>query len=93
MSNRIDVDQTPNHIGGNFEWERAPSCCSLLRAAVDEEQFIFVSNFVDGKTGPNSFYMLPVTADGMLARSNGVQISHCPWCGTRIEARKRTASG
>lgn len=56
---------------------------------MDDERFIFVSNFVDGKEGPNTFYMLPVTSDGYFARSDGIQITHCPWCGTKIDARKR----
>lgn len=89
MSDRINVSQNTDHIGGNFEWEREPSCCSLLKAAVDEDRFIFVSNFVDGAAGPNTFYMFPVDADGYLVRSNGVVISYCPWCGTEINARKR----
>jgi hypothetical protein len=92
MSNHIDVHQNNDHIGGNFEWAVEPSCCSLLKDAVDEERFIFVSNFVDKKGGPNTFYMLPVTSDGHLARSDGVQISHCPWCGTKIDARKQYPS-
>lgn len=88
MSDRIELDQNDDHVGGRFQWEREPSCCSQLKAAIDEDKFIFVSNFVDGENGPNSFYMMPVDADGYLARSKGVQISHCPWCGTAIDARK-----
>jgi len=89
LPNRIQFTQNADHIGGAFKWEREPSCCSLLKDAVDEEQFVFVSNFVDGKDGPNSFYIMPLTADGSLARSDGVGIAFCPWCGTKIDARKR----
>lgn len=89
MVDRIKLDLKPDHIGRGFEWEREPSCCSLLKAAVDEEKFVFVSNFVEGKQGPNSFYIMPITEDGTLARSDGVSISYCPWCGTKIDARKR----
>jgi len=88
MADQIRIDQHDDHVGGNFKWEREPSCCSMLKAAVDEDRFIFVSNFVDGKKGPNSFYMMPVDADGYLVRSNGVQIVHCPWCGAKIDGRK-----
>jgi hypothetical protein len=83
-----DLGITKNHIGGNFEWEREP-CCDLMKGAVDEEKFVFVSNFVMGKEGPNSFYIMTLDADGRLARSDGLPISYCPWCGTKIGARKR----
>lgn len=76
-----------DHIGGNFKWEVAPSCCSLLKSAVDEEKFVFVSNFTDG--GNNSLYMMPVADDGSFARSNGIPIGFCPWCGTKIAVRKK----
>lgn len=87
MSRHIDIDQNEDHIGGNFEWETPPDCCGLLKAAVDDEKFVFVSNFTS--EGFNSLYMLPVTSDGFLARSNGLPISHCPWCGTEIKVRKK----
>ena len=76
-----------DHIGGNFKWEVSPSCCSLLKSAVDDEQYVFVSNFADG--GNNQFYMMPVTSDGEFARDNGIPIGFCPWCGTKIKARKQ----
>lgn len=88
MSKRIDFEQNEDHVGGKFSWKREPSCCSLLKAAVDEDRFVFVSSFVEGKDGPNSFYMMPVDADGYLVRNNGVSIVHCPWCGAKIDARK-----
>ena len=87
MANRMEIGQVADHIGGNFEWEVAPACCDLLKDAVDEEKFVFVSNFTDG--GKNAFYMMPVTSEGYFARDNGITISHCPWCGTKISARKQ----
>lgn len=87
MPQRIDVDQNADHVGGTFEWEVPPQCCEMLPAAVDDEKFIFVSNFTS--QGGNSFYMLPITESGYLARTDGIPISHCPWCGAKINARKR----
>ncbi|MER9373660.1 hypothetical protein [Mesorhizobium sp. M0491] len=89
MANRIDVDQNKDHIGGNFDWDVAPSCCDLLKDAVDEEKFIFVSNFVSEES--NTFYMLPVTNEGRFARDTGITISFCPWCGTKIVGKKKYA--
>ncbi|PBB31176.1 hypothetical protein [Mesorhizobium sp. WSM3868] len=83
----MEFDQNKDHIGGNFEWDVAPSCCDLLRGAVDEEKFIFVSNFAS--KGSNSFYMMPVTSDGYFARESGVTINHCPWCETKISGTKK----
>ncbi len=77
----------PDHVGGGFEWEREP-CCDLLKSAVDEEHFVFVSNFVGGPEKANSFYIMTLGSDGRLARSDGLSISYCPWCGTKINARK-----
>ncbi|RVD64208.1 hypothetical protein [Mesorhizobium sp. M7A.F.Ca.ET.027.03.2.1] len=87
MANRMEFDQNEDHIGGNFEWDVAPSCCDLLKDAVDEEKFIFVSNFASKES--NSFYMMPVTSEGYFARESGVSISHCPWCGKKIVATKK----
>lgn len=84
---QIDLGLKPDHVGGGFEWEREP-CCDLLKAAVDEERFVFVSNFVGGLEKANSFYIMTLDADGRLARSDGLTISYCPWCGTKINARK-----
>jgi len=89
MSDRVKIEQNEDHVGGKFTWEREPSCCSRLKAAVDEDHFIFVSNSVDGDEGSNQFYMMPVDAEGYLVRSNGVQIVNCPWCGADIDARKK----
>lgn len=88
MAQYIDLGLKPDHVGGGFEWEREP-CCDLLKGAVDDERFVFVSNFVSGKSGPNSFYIMALDADGRLARSDGLSIAYCPWCGTKIDARKR----
>lgn len=84
---RIDLGLKHDHVGGGFEWEREP-CCDLLKAAVDDERFVFVSNFVGGPEKSNSFYIMALDADGGLARSNGLAIAHCPWCGAQINARK-----
>lgn len=82
------LGQNHDHIGGNFDWEFAPDCsCGLLKAAIDEEKFLFVSNFTDGKW--NVCYMVPLASDGQPVRSNGVNISYCPWCGDRITVKKR----
>jgi hypothetical protein len=90
MSNQIPVDQNEDHIGGNFTWEIEPKCsCGKIKEAVDD-QFLFVSNFTD--EGFNQFYMLPVAADGTLFRSDGLPISHCPWCGDKIKGRKKYPS-
>ena len=84
------IQQNEDHIGGNFEWEKPPECsCGMLRDAIETEQFLFVSNMV-GSSG-NAVYMMPVMPDGSYVRSNGVVISHCPWCGDKIEARKKYA--
>ena len=86
MADRMDVDQNEDHIGGNFKWDVPPQCCDMLLMAVEDEKFIFVSNFVS--KGENNFYMMPVTSDGYFARDSGIVISHCPWCGTKITAKK-----
>jgi hypothetical protein len=87
MGNQLRIGQNEDHIGGNFEWEVEPSCgCGRIKEAV-ADKFLFVSNFTDG--GFNLFYMLPVAADGTLFRSDGVPISHCPWCGDKIKGRKK----
>lgn len=90
MSGKIEFEQNIDHIGANFEWDIEPKCtCGLLKKAVDE-QFIFVSNFTSD--GFNSFYMMPITADGYLMRENGLPISHCPWCGDEIKGKKKYAN-
>ena len=88
MAQSMELGLKPDHVGGGFEWEREP-CCDLLKAAVDEERFVFVSNVVESRNGPNSFYIMTLDADGHLARSDGLTIGYCPWCGTKIDARKR----
>ncbi|WP_082467878.1 MULTISPECIES: hypothetical protein [unclassified Sphingomonas] len=89
MADRINIEQNADHVGGKFKWEREPSCCDRLKLAVDDDRFIFVSNFVDGAEGSNTFYMMPVDSEGYLVRSKGVVIEHCPWCGSKIDGRKR----
>lgn len=84
---KIAFEQNADHVGGSFAWEKEPACCELLKLAVDDEKFVFVSNFTEG--GNNLFYFMPLASDGSLARSDGVTISYCPWCGTKIQARKK----
>ena len=87
MSEQLDIDFKPDHVGGGFEWEREPSCsCGRLTEAV-RDGFIFVSNISDG--GSNIFYIMPVGADGSLFRSKGIAIGFCPWCGDKIVGHKR----
>ena len=87
MSTKIDVDQNKDHIGGNFEWDVDPKCsCGKIKKAVDD-RFLFVSNYVGDEF--NSFYILPVDADGYLFNSSGVPITHCPWCGDAIRGKKK----
>lgn len=88
----MNPDVKSDHIQGNFEWEIEPYCCDEFKNALDEK-FIFVSNFTDStpeKKGFNIlFYMMPVTVDGYFARSDGLAIYNCPWCGTEIKGRKK----
>jgi len=61
MSNRIEVDQNEDHIGGNFQWELEPHCqCGMLTKAV-EDKFVFVSNFT--ADGFNQFYICVAAGD------------------------------
>ena len=84
----MDLNLKRDHVGGGFNWEVEPKCtCGLLKPAIEEEQMIFVSNFTNG--GFNVCYMMPLEAEGTLARTDGVTITHCPWCGDKIECRKR----
>ena len=87
MSNKLDLNLKPDHVGGGFEWEQEPNCsCGRLKQAVDDG-FIFVSNFTDQDS--NLFYILPVSANGTLVRSDGVPIAYCPWCGNKIAGHKK----
>jgi hypothetical protein len=86
MSGNLKLNLKPDHIGGGFDWEFEPNCsCGRLKDAVSE-RLIFVSNFTN--EGSNIFYMMPVGADGELFRTDGVPISHCPWCGDKIKGHK-----
>lgn len=86
MSNKIEFDQNEDHVFGKFQWEIEPKCCDLLKTAIEEDKFVFCSNFTgDGK---NQFYIMPVDAEGYLVKSSGIPISFCPWCGTQIKGRK-----
>ena len=83
----MSVDLKADHVHGGFEWEKEPACSCGQFAQAIEDKVIFVSNFTVG--GCNLCYFLPLDADGELYRSDGVNISHCPWCGDKIEARKK----
>jgi len=76
-----------DHVGGYFKWDVEPACsCGKLKEAV-EDRFIFVSNFTDEDS--NTFYFMPLAADGSTFRSDGVPIAHCPWCGDKIKGKKK----
>lgn len=90
MSRQIDVDLKADHVAGGFSWEKEPKCsCGMVMQAI-EDKFIFVSNFVDGKDDDKHsiFYIMPVDSSGFFARSSGVNITNCPWCGDRIRGLK-----
>lgn len=83
----MKITQPADHIEGGFSWEIEPKCqCGQLQIAI-KDHFIFVSNFTEG--GFNMFYMMPTCADGSFAKSDGVPIQHCPWCGDKIKGRKK----
>ncbi len=82
----VEFNPKPDHVHGNFEWEKEPSCCENLLQAL-EEKFVFVSNFTDG--GMNQIYMMPLISGGYLAKSDGIPIHHCPWCGEKLKVRKK----
>ena len=86
MSESIRLNLKEDHVAGGFEWEIAPNCCDELKQALDA-RFVFVSNITD--YGANQFYIMPLDSDGSLFRRKGVEISHCPWCGEKIIARKK----
>ena len=78
----------PDHVGGNFQWAKPPSCCDLLPAAIEDRKFIFVSNTVD-LNGNSVVYMNPTEPDGSIASSKGIALNHCPFCGTKVQIRKK----
>lgn len=86
MADKLSMNLKADHISGGFEWEIEPQCCGLFRDAV-KNKFIFVSNFSDG--GNNLFYMMPLDSEGGLFKRDGVGISFCPWCGTKITGHKK----
>ncbi len=84
---KIIFSQQQSHINGNFEWERAPSCCDQFLQAL-EDDFIFTANVTpDGVR--SQFYIMPLTSKGELADRDGIQIHFCPWCGEKLNARKK----
>lgn len=92
MAGQIELDLKPKHIGGNIKWAKKPTCsCGNLIAAIEDDKFVFVSDFVfgEGDDQYNGFYMMPVGADGYLTRSKGVAIENCPWCGDPIRGLKK----
>jgi hypothetical protein len=87
MSNELDLNLKPDHVGGGFEWEREPNCsCGRVKQGVDDG-YIFVSNFTDQDS--DVFYILPVGANGTLVKRDGVPIAYCPWCGNKITGHKK----
>ncbi|WP_417257161.1 hypothetical protein [Celeribacter halophilus] len=85
MQNDLDIPQ--NHIGGNFKWDIPPKCtCGMFRDAIEKEHFVFVSDRLH--KGWNGFYMHPVCANGESVRADGISITHCPFCGDEIKAKK-----
>jgi len=77
----------PDHIAGGFDWAKPPSCrCGLLASAI-EEKVIFVSNMIDG--GYSVCYVFLLNNEGSLHRSTGTPIQYCPWCGEKIQVRKK----
>jgi hypothetical protein len=78
-------------VWGSFTWAIRPVCtCGRLADAV-EQKLIFVSTTLvaEGEKASNLFYMLPVSGDGFFALHEGVAISCCPWCGDKINGRRR----
>lgn len=78
-----------DHVGGDFEWEVAPDCCGRLLDAIDQEKFVFVSSLTSA--AGHWLYILPLNSAGALARTGGVELAYCPWCGAKIRARKAPA--
>jgi hypothetical protein len=86
----ISVDLKKDHVGGSFEWEIEPNfSCGNVKQAV-EDRFLCLSNFTD--QGSNIFYVLLVGSDGTIVKNDGVPISHCPWCGDKIDGHKKYAA-
>ena len=83
----MDLNLKQDHVFGGFRWEIEPKCkCGRLLEAV-KDKFVFVSNFTE--EGQNHFYIMPLDADGDLAKSSGIPIQYCPWCGDKITGRKK----
>lgn len=75
-----------SHIYGNYDWIKEHKCCDEFKTAIEE--FIFVSNTVD-LDNMNAVYMLPADSEGKIYRKKGIPIQFCPWCGKKIEVRKK----
>ena len=87
----MELGLNSEHVGGTFEWEREHACCDMFKDAVDGEKFVFVSNFVGGPDDhkSNSFYIMTLNHEGEFARSDGISISFCPWCGAKTDGYKK----
>lgn len=83
---KIDISLKTDHVNGGFEWDIEPSCCNFFKEAV-QNKFIFVSNTI--ANGYNLFYIMPLDYEGYLFKSDGMHISNCPWCGNKIQAKKK----
>jgi len=100
VENRVDVEKKVrirfnlDHVTGNFEWATPPSCCEVLQRLFDDKA-AFTSRFVDGnpdapETLHSLVYLLPLTANGEVVSPDGVAISFCPFCGTKLHVRRKT---
>jgi len=52
-----------------------------------QDEYLFVSNMTEN--GFNQFYIMLVDANRSFARSSGMPIHHCPWCGDQIRGKKK----
>lgn len=78
-----------NHTPSEFEYDIAPSCCESFKASFSNGG-IFLSDFASG--GANICYVMLVTAEGEWLRPAGVPITFCPFCGSKINVRKKYRS-
>ena len=83
----MSIIPNKDHIGSNINWELEPNCsCGQLKKSIDNK-FIFVSNMTLDSS--NLCYLIPLTESGEPFNPDGVQISHCPWCGDKISLKKK----
>jgi len=95
MEKKVRIRYKLDHVTGNFEWLKAPSCCEQLQNLFNDKA-AFTSWFVDGDPEkPESLhsivYLLPLTAEGDIVAPNGVAFSYCPFCGKKVNVRRKAA--